>query len=207
MTTIGIIGAGNIGGTLATLLAAAGHDVLLSNSRGPESLADRAGGPGGRIRVGTVAEAAVAGDLVVEAIPFGRYRDLPADALTGRVLVSASNYYPGRDGEIDLEGRADTELVAAHLPGSRVVKAFNTIWSGHLASQGDVARPPDERRAIPIAADDADARRAVLDIVDRLGFGGVDNGSLHDGGLRQMPGTPVYNADITAAEARRLLGR
>jgi hypothetical protein len=204
--TIGIIGAGNIGGTLATLLAAAGHEVLLSNSRGPESLADRAGGPGGRIRVGTVTEAAGAGDLVVEAIPFGRYRDLPAEALAGRLVVSASNYYPDRDGELDLGGRADTELVAAHLAGSRVVKAFNTIWSGHLASQGDPARPHDERRAIPVAGDDADARRTVLDLVDALGFGGVDNGALHEGGLRQMPGTPVYNADITKAAARRLLG-
>ncbi|MGF1664532.1 MAG: NADPH-dependent F420 reductase [Kineosporiaceae bacterium] len=204
--TIGIIGAGNIGGTLATLLAAAGHEVLLSNSRGPESLADRAGGPGGRIRVGTVAEAAAAGDLVVEAIPFGRYRDLPADVLAGRIVVSASNYYPGRDGELDLAGRADTELVAAHLAGSRVVKAFNTIWSGHLAAQGDPARSHDERRAIPVAGDDPAARRTVLDLVDALGLGGVDNGGLHEGGLRQMPGTPVYNADITADEARRLLG-
>lgn len=203
---IGIIGAGNIGGTLATLLATTGHDVLLSNSRGPQSLAGRAGGPGDRIRVGTVEEAAAFGDVVVEAIPFGRYRDLPADALAGKVVVSAANFYPGRDGDIDLGGRADTELVAAHLAGSQVVKAFNTIYYVHLATQGDPSKPQDDRRVIPVAGDDAAAKRTVLDLVDQLGFGGVDNGDLHTGGLRQMPDTPIYNRDVTAAEGRRILG-
>jgi hypothetical protein len=203
---IGIIGAGNIGGTLATLLATAGHDVLLSNSRGPATLADRAGGPGDRISVGTVAEAAAFGDIVVEAIPFGRYADLPADALAGKVVISASNYYPGRDGSIDLAGRADTELVAEHLAGSQVVKAFNTIYYVHLATQGDPSKPHDERRIIPVVGDDAAAKRTVLDLVDELGFGGVDNGDLHTGGLRQMPDSPIYNRDVTALEGRRILG-
>lgn len=203
---IGIIGAGNIGGTLATLVAAAGHDVLLSNSRGPATIADKAGGPGERIRVGTVADAAAFGDVVVEAIPFGRYADLPADALAGKVVVSAANYYPGRDGHIDLGGRSDTELIARHLTGSQVVKGFNTIYYVHLATQGDPAKPHDERRVIPVAGDDAIAKRTVLDLVDQLGFGGVDNGDLHTGGLRQMPDAPIYNRDVTAAEARRILG-
>jgi hypothetical protein len=203
---IGIIGSGNIGSSLAALFAAAGHDVVMSNSRGPQSIADLAGGPGGRIGVGTVAEAVTGADLVAEAIPFGRYRDLPADLLDGTVLVSASNYYPGRDGAIDLGGRADTELVAAHLPGTRVVKAFNTIYFMHLRTQADGAKPLDERRAIPVAADDGSARRTVLDLVAQIGFGPVDNGGLHEGGLRQMVDTPVYNRDVTAAEARRILG-
>jgi hypothetical protein len=203
---IGIIGAGNIGGTLATLLATAGHDVLLSNSRGPGTLSDRAGGPGDRIRVGTVTDAAAVGDLVVEAIPFGRYAELPADALAGKVVISAANYYPGRDGSFDLAGRADTELVAEHLAASQVVKAFNTIYYIHLATQGDPSKPHDDRRVIPVAGDDAAAKRTVLDLVDQLGFGGVDNGDLHAGGLRQMPDTPIYNRDVTAAEGRRILG-
>lgn len=202
---IGIIGAGNIGGTLATLFAAAGHDVLLS-SRHPDRIADRAGGPGGRIRVGTVADAASFGEIVAEAVPFGRYADLPADALAGKIVISASNYYPGRDGDIDLDGRADTELLAEHLSASRVVKAFNTIYHVHLREQGDPAKPHDERRIIPVAGDDEAARATVLDLVDQLGFGGVDNGDLHTGGLRQMPDAPIYNRDVTAAEGRRLLG-
>lgn len=203
---IGIIGAGNIGGTLAPLFAAVGHDVLLSNSRGPATIADKAGGPGDRIRVGTVGDAAAFGDVVVEAIPFGRYVALPADALTGKVVISAANYYPGRDGDIDLGGRSDTELLAAHLAGSHVVKAFNTIYYVHLATQGDPSRATDERRVIPVAGDDVTAKRTVLDLVDQLGFGGVDNGDLHTGGLRQMPDAPIYNRDVTAAEGRRILG-
>ena len=202
---IGIIGAGSIGGTLATLAATAGHTVVVSNSRGPDTIAHLAGGPGGRVRVGTVDDAAAFGELVVEAIPFGRYRDLPVASLAGRVVVSASNYYPGRDGVIELDGRTDTELLAEHLSDSRVVKAFNTIYYVHLQTQGDPSRPPEQRRAIPLAGDDTAAKATVSGLVEELGFGPVDAGSLHDGGRRLMPGTPVYNVDVTAAEARHLL--
>lgn len=203
---IGIVGAGHIGSSLATLFATAGHDVVVSNSRGPDTIQDLAGGPGGRVAVGTVHEAVTGADLVVEAIPFGRYGDLPADLLDGTVLVSASNYYPDRDGAIDLAGRSDTELLAEHVPGARVVKAFNTIWYVHLQTLGDPSKPLEERRAIPVASDDHDAKQLVMGLIDAIGFAPVDNGGLHEGGLRQMPDSPVYNKDVTAGGAREILG-
>ena len=133
---IGIIGSGHIGGTAARLFANAGHEVALSNSRGPASLKEQVNALGPKARAMTVEDAAHFGEVVLEAIPFGRYRDLPADALSGKVIVSASNYYPQRDGRIDeVEGTdalTHTELVARHLGGARVVKALNTIAKSEL---------------------------------------------------------------------------
>jgi 8-hydroxy-5-deazaflavin:NADPH oxidoreductase len=105
---IGIIGAGKIGATLARLFVQAGHEVAISNTRGPASLAELVQELGPRAQATTVDQAAAFGDLVVEAIPFGRYRDLPAALLTGKIVVTASNYYPPRDGTIDLDGRAQS---------------------------------------------------------------------------------------------------
>lgn len=198
---IGIIGAGNIGGTLARLLTGAGHTVVIANSRGPETLTDVVSGVEG-LRAGTVEEAADAVDLVIEAVPLKAVPDLPADALDGRILVSAANYYPDRDGPIDFDGRTQTEWVAARVPGARVVKAFNTIWFGHLAAQGDPGLPEEERRAIFLAGDDDAAKQIVADLIRELGFGPVDTGGLADGGARQEPGTPIYNAQLTVREAR-----
>lgn len=203
---IGIIGAGNIGGTLAELFARAGHRVALSNSRGPETLQDRVAELGPNVTAMTSEDAARFGEVVIEAIPFGRYRDLPADALSGKIVVSASNYYPERDGEIDLRGGTQTELLARHLGGSRVVKAFNTIFWKHLLEQGDTHLPPGERRAIFIAGDDAEAKRVVAGLIEELGFAAVDTGALA-GSAVQEPGAPVYNRELTAAEARRVLER
>lgn len=202
---IGIIGAGNIGATLARLLVGVGHEVAISNSRGPETLAGLAADLGPAARAATIAEAAAFGEVVIEAIPFGRYRDLPADALAGKIVVTAANYYPGRDGQIELGGRAQSELVAEHLAGARVVKAFNTIWYQHLLQQGDTARPLEARRVIPLAGDDDEAKRVVAELIAQIGFGPLDAGSLHDS-TRQEPDTPIYNKDISLAEARDLLG-
>ncbi len=124
---IGIIGAGHIGGTLAKLFIAAGHKVRISNSRGPETLAELVRQLGPNVEAATVEEAASFDHVVVEAIPYGRYRDLPGTVLKGRVLISASNYYPQRDGTIELGDDAQTEHLARSLPGVSVVKAFNTI--------------------------------------------------------------------------------
>ena len=203
---IGIIGAGNIGATLAQLLVNVGHEVTISNSRGPDTLRDLVRTLGSNAHAATVAEAAAFGDVVIEAIPFGRYRDLPADQLAGKIVVTASNYYPQRDGVLDLGGRAQSELIAAHLPGARVVKAFNTIWSEHLKRQGDTTKPLDHRRVIFLAGDDAAAKQIVIGLIIEIGFGPLDLGSLHDS-VQQEPDTPIYNQDMTVAEARTVLAQ
>lgn len=203
---IGIIGAGNIGGTLAELFARTGHKVYLSNSRGPETLEDKVAELGPNVAAVTARDAAAFGEVVLEAVPFGRYQDLPADVLAGKVVVSASNYYPNRDGSVDFHGLTQTGLIAEHLSGSRVVKAFNTIFWQHLRDQGDPSLPLAERRAIFIAGDDAAAKQVVTALIEALGFAAVDTGTLADSAA-QEPGSAIYNEDITAAEAEERLKR
>lgn len=203
---IGIIGAGHIGGTAAALFAYVGHAVALSNSRGPESLQEQVEALGPRVQALTVREAARFGEVVMEAIPFGHYADLPAEELDGRILISASNYYPQRDGEIDLGDLTQTELVARHLAGARVVKAFNTIYWEHLRDQGDTEKPLNERRVIPLAGDDAEAKQVVAGLIEAIGFAPLDMGSLHEGGRRMEPGQPLHNRDLTLTEAQAQLG-
>jgi 8-hydroxy-5-deazaflavin:NADPH oxidoreductase len=202
---IGIIGAGHIGATAAKLFARAGHEVALSNSRGPETLADTVREIGEGAVAMTAEDAAAFGEVVLEAVPFGKYQELPAAALTDKVVISASNYYPERDGEIDFHILTQTELVAAHLEGSHVVKAFNTIYWEHLRDQGDVAKPLDERRAIFIAGDSAEAKAVVRELIEEIGFAAVDTGVLAESSV-QEPGAVVYNRDLTAREARAVLG-
>lgn len=204
---IGIIGAGHIGGTAARLFHDAGHEVAVSNSRGPETLRQLEAGIGPNARAETVEGAAGFGELVLEAIPFGSYASLPADELAGKTVISASNYYPNRDGEIGFDGLTQTELVARHLQGSRVVKAFNTIYWEHLRDQGDPSRPPGDRRVIPLAGDDPEAKARVADLIAQIGFAPLDLGSLRDGGRSMQPGQPIYNRDLTLREADELLGR
>lgn len=198
---IGIIGAGSIGVTLARLLSATDHDVMISNSRGPETLADLVGSLRPGVTAGTVEQAAAFGDIVIEAVPFAAYATLPAGALRGKIVVSASNYYPDRDGIIDLGERIDTELVAEHLAGSSVVKAFNTIYFQHLATQGDPLLPVSRRRAIFVAGDDADSVEVVSALIEQLGFGAFRTGTLRRGGAQQTTTSPVYNQvlDMEAA--------
>ncbi|MCG8423741.1 MAG: NAD(P)-binding domain-containing protein [Proteobacteria bacterium] len=201
---IGIIGAGSIGATLAKLFARAGHHIAISNSRGPETLADLVGQLGSNVRATTVEDAAAFGEVVVEAIPFGRYKTLPVEPLAGKIVISAANYYPDRDGDIDLAGLAQTQLVANHLPQTRVVKAFNTIWFKHLADQGDISKPIEERRVIFLAGDDSEAKKLVSSLIEEIGFGAVDTGNLA-GSQIQEPGAKIYNADITVRQAREAL--
>ncbi len=203
---IGIIGAGYIGATLARLFSEAGHHLAISNSRGPESLADVISELGPNIKTMTVKDAASFGDVVVEAIPYGRYPTLPVEQLAGKILISAANYYPGRDGQIELGGRAQSELIAEHLPATKVVKAFNTIWYQHLSSQGNLALPVGERRVIFIAGDDLEAKEIVAELITEIGFGPLDIGSLAQS-KAQEPGTKIYNVDMTVNEAQVLLGK
>lgn len=175
---IGIIGAGNIGVTAAKLFAEAGHQVYLSNSRGPETLAKKVKDLGPNVTAMSAEDAAKFGEVVLEAIPFGRFKELPAEALSGKVVISTSNYFPERDGEIDFGGLTQTELVAQHLNGSRVVKAFNTIYWEHLRDHGDRRRPLSERRTILLAGDDPEAKALVTRLIEEIGFAAVDMGKL-----------------------------
>lgn len=183
MATLGLIGSGNIGSTLARLAVDAGIDVVLSNSRGPETLARLVEELGPRARAATPAEAGAAGDWVVVTVPLGAIGQVPAEPLAGKVVLDTCNYYPQRDGqipELDAEETTTSELVQRHLPGAKVVKAFNNIFYKHLASLG---RPPgaDDRTALPIAGDDADAKAAAAELLDKLGYDVVDVGPLAEG--------------------------
>ena len=201
---IGIIGAGHIGGTLAKLFAIAGHEVALSNSRGPETLSETVLDIGYGVIAATAEEAATFGDVAVEAVPFGRYQELPADALAGKVVMSASNYYLERDGEIDLHSLTQTGLVAEHLKDSAVVKAFNAIRWDHLRDQGDVSKPLDERRAIFIAGDDENAKMLVSELIGGIGFTAVVTGTLEHSAV-QEPGADLYGKEVTAKQAHEQL--
>lgn len=192
-SALGLIGAGHIGGTVARLAIAAGIDVVLSNSRGPDTLADLVADLGSHARAATVIEATEAGEIVVASVPFGVYGDLPAEALAGRIVIDTTNYYPDRDGhvaELDDGTVTSSTLVQRHLAGSRVVKAFNNIAYVHL---GQLARRPGapDRSALPIAGDDSDAKNQVAGLLDILGYDTVDAGTLADS-WRARPGTPVY---------------
>jgi predicted dinucleotide-binding enzyme len=202
---IGIIGAGNIGGTLARRLAALGHQVSIANSRGPDSLAAFARETGARPV--TVEDAARAGDVVIISIPLKNIDKLPRDLFKGVpdsvVVVDTGNYYPRqRDGRIDPieHGATETRRVADRL-GRPVVKAFNNIYARHLLERGKPEGAPG-RIALPIAGDDPRAKEVVSRLLDELGFDAVDGGGL-DESWRQQPGTPVYGTDHDAAGVRR----
>lgn len=201
---IGIIGAGNIGGTLARLLTQAGHSVTIANSRGPDTLADLVDEVED-LRAGTIEEAVRDAEVVIEAVPLKAIPDLPAVPLAGKILVSAANYYPDRDGQIPLGGATTTEWVASHFPGARVVKAFNTIWYRHLAEQGDTTKEEEDRRVIFLAGDDVEANHVVADLIRDIGFAPLDTGDLSHGGRRQEPDTPIYNVDLTLRAAQQAL--
>ena len=205
---IGIVGSGNIGSNAARLFVRAGHQVALSNSRGGQGLEDLIEELGDKAHATTIEEAARFGDVVLLAIPFGKFSDLPADAFKGKVVVDAGNYYPERDGrfaELDDDETTSSELMAAHLKEARLVKGFNTIYFKHLASLSDTTLPLEDRRAIFIASDDSKAKEIVARLIEEIGFAAVDSGFLHEGGRRQQPGTAVYNKDVTAKEAAALL--
>ena len=202
---IGIIGAGHIGGTLAARFIAAGHEVAISNSRGPETLAGLLEGA----QPMTAGDAERFGELVVVSIPLGRYREVPTDAVEGKVVIDTDNYYPQRDGhipELDDDSTTSSELLQTHLPGARVVKAFNAIVWTKLRDDGRPAGDPD-RLGIPISGDDEQAKRTVAQLIDEIGFDAVDAGTLAEGGRRHQVGARAYTQGLPTAELRaRLAG-
>jgi 8-hydroxy-5-deazaflavin:NADPH oxidoreductase len=205
---IGIIGAGNIGSNVARLFVESGNEVVISNSRGPETLQNLVAELGHRAKAVHIDDAAKFGDVVFVSIPFGKYKQLPAEAFAGKIVIDSNNYYPSRDGnvsEIDQGKITSSELLAAHLRGARVVKAFNTIRSEHLKSQGGINLSHEDRRAIFIAGDDLKAKQIVSKLIDQIGFSAIDTGSLREGGKTQEPGSVIYDKTLTAKEAESLL--
>ena len=219
MTTIGFIGSGNIGSTVARLAVDAGYDVVMSNSRGPETLEGVVDELGEHARAATAAQAGAAGDIVVVTIPLKAYRQVPVEPLAGKVVIDTDNYYPERDGhiaELDDERTTTSELLQAHLPTSHVVKAFNSIFFKALATLGRPAGNAD-RSALAIAGDDDTSKRTVEAFLDTIGYDTVDAGPLAQG-WRYQRDTAAYVGAYTgdsiedirpgsAARVRELLGQ
>ncbi len=206
MTTIGIIGAGRIGSQIARLAMENDYNVVISNSRGPETLSALIAELGPKARAATAVEAAKAGDIVVVTVPLKNYRKVPGEPLAGKIVIDTNNYYPERDGhipELDNESTTTSELLQAHLPTSKVVKAFNHIYAADLTTDGQPAGAKN-RRALVIAGDDKDAKATVTHLLDQFGFDTVDAGPLREG-WRIQRDTPGYGPRRTAEELRRNL--
>jgi predicted dinucleotide-binding enzyme len=207
---IAIIGSGKIGSTAARLFIGAGHEVAIANRRGPQSLEPLQRELGAALQPASIKDAVRFGDVVLVAVPLHAIDALPAASFAGKIVVDANNYYPNRDGhipELDRDETTSSELLARHLPGARVVKAFNTMYYATLGEAGDPSKPEDDRLALFVAGDDQQAKQVAIDLIEQLGFAAMDNGSLADGGRRQQPGSPIYNTNLTGAQARAALGR
>ena len=204
MATIGFIGAGKIGSQLARLAVRNNHDVVISNSRGPETLSALVAELGPRARAATPEEAATAGDIVVVTIPLKSYRSVPVVPLTGKIVIDTNNYYPQRDGrigELDNESTTTSELLQAHLPASKVVKAFNHIYAAELTTHGQPSGSKN-RRALVIAGNDQQAKATVAGLIDQFGFDTVDAGPLAEG-WRIQRDTRGYGPRRTAEELKK----
>ena len=203
---IGIIGAGHIGATAARLFVKAGHQVALSNSRGPTSLTELVAEIGPQARALTVDGAAAFGEIVLLALPWRAAEGLPAPQyVAGKIVIDAMNPYSPSFEVIDLGETTSSEEVAKRLPGARLVKAFNTIYYRTLATEGRPTAPLEDRLAIFVAGDDAEAKGVVSRLIEEIGFAPVDTGSLREGGRWQQPGSPIYNAPMTGRCAREAL--
>ena len=202
--TIGIIGAGHIGSQVARLAIASGYNVVISNSRGPETLAALVRELGPNARAATSVEAAKAGDIVVVTVPLKNYRAIPVEPLAGKIVIDTNNYYPERDGhfpELDNESTTTSELLQSHLPSSKVVKGFNHIYAAELTTHGQPTGSAN-RRALVIAGDDQDANATVTNLLDQFGFDTVDAGPLKES-WRIQRGTPGYGPRRNADELRQ----
>jgi predicted dinucleotide-binding enzyme len=204
INTIGIIGAGHIGSQIARLATANGYNVVISNSRGPETLSSLVKELGPKARAATPADAAKAGDIVVVTVPLKNYRAVPVEPLAGKIVIDTNNYYPQRDGhiaELDNESTTTSELLQAHLPTSKVVKGFNHIYAAQLTTDGQPAGTKN-RRALVIAGNDEQAKAVVTRLLDQFGFDTVDAGPLKEG-WRIQRDTPGYGPRRTAEELRK----
>lgn len=192
--TIGIIGSGLVGKAVAHLSVAAGYNVVVSNSRGPETLTDLVRELGPLAKAGTIEEAIAAADIVTLSVPLAIYEKLPADRFDGKVVLDQTNYYPGMGGfhraDLDAGELTSSELVQKHLRGAKVIKGLhNQSWL-HIKSNARPSGDPD-RTTLPLAGDDKDAKEDVIRFVHTIGFDVVDAGSLAES-WRIEPGTPIY---------------
>ncbi len=208
MTTLGIIGAGKIGSQIARKAIENDYDVVIANSRGPETLTDLVAELGPKARAATAYEAAEAADVAVVTIPLKNYDQVPVEPLAGKIVIDTNNYYPQRDGvipELEDESTTTAELLQAHLPTSKVVKGFNHIFFQHITDQSLPAGDP-KRRALVLAGDDAEAKAFVTKLFDQFGFDAVDAGPLSEGWRieRDMPG---YGPEFGKAEMVEALAR
>lgn len=202
---IGILGAGHIGGTAAKLFVRAGHQVAVSNSRDPSSLSALVASLGPNAKATTPADAAALADVVLLAIPYRKMDALPpARVFAGKIVIDAMNPFSGSGTVMDLGSSTSSEEVAKRLPAARLVKAFNTMGWKTLETG---SRPPSvDRLAIFVAGDDKEAKSVVSRLIEGIGFGAVDTGSLRDGGRRQQPGTRIFGRPTTVREAKEILG-
>lgn len=201
MTTIGLIGAGNIGSQVARVAVAHGYDVVLSNSRGPETLTELIEELGSHARAATPFQAAQAADLAVVAIPLHAIEEVPVEPLAGKTVIDAGNYYPARDGqveELDSGSAASSQLLQRLLATSHVVKAFNHIQAQHITEHAQADGTPG-RRALIVSGDDEDARDTVAELIDTVGFDVVDIGPLAES-WRIQPETPGYGPRLSSDE-------
>jgi 8-hydroxy-5-deazaflavin:NADPH oxidoreductase len=208
MATLGLIGSGNIGSTLARLAVDAGLDVVLSNSRGPHTLSDLVEELGPRARAGTSAQAAGAGNWVVVTIPVGAIGAVPREPLVGKTVIDTGNYWAPRDGaiaELEAKDLTDSEILQRHLSEAYVVKAFNNINYKHLAT---LSRPMDsgERTTLPIAGNDPDAKKHAAELLSLLGYDFLDMGPLTES-WRSQVGTPAFCAPYALTRDDHYLGQ
>ncbi len=198
---ISIIGAGNIGGNLARLLVKSGNDVALANSRGPASLQNFVDELGPRLHSETLDKVITYSDLIILSIHWRLIDTLPVFEASGKIIVDTTNPYKDDGTIFDLGDDISSSKVIKHFPGGKVVKAFNTIWFKHLAENGNTKLPPEDRRVIPIAGDDADAKMRVSKLIEEIGFGPLDTGSLREGSHLQGVTGVLYNRELTVKEA------
>jgi 8-hydroxy-5-deazaflavin:NADPH oxidoreductase len=203
---IGILGAGMVGRAFAAVALKHGHDVMLSNSRTPDTLFTLRAVL--NCKIGSPQEATAFGDIVLVAIPLKNYASVPVTPLEGKIVIDANNYYPERDGhirELDREETTTSELLARHLPKSKIVKALNAIEAPGIEQEGRLPNS-SERRAHPIAGDDPAAKQLVADLLNQFGFDVVDAGPLAEGRCFQKH-TPAYCVPFNAKDLRLALAR
>jgi 8-hydroxy-5-deazaflavin:NADPH oxidoreductase len=202
---ISIIGAGNIGGNLARLLVKSGNDVAITNSRGPATLKNLANELGSKLHTVTPEEAVAYSDVIVLSIPWRAIDSLATYKVPGKIIVDTTNPYKEDGTTYNLGIDISSSKAIAHFPGAAVVKAFNTIWFKHLAENGNTSLPLSERRVIPVAGDNAKAKEKIGRIIEEIGFGPLDTGSLKEGSKLQEVQGILYNKELKLKEAVSLI--
>jgi 8-hydroxy-5-deazaflavin:NADPH oxidoreductase len=202
---ISIIGSGNIGGNLARLFVKAGHEVALANSRGPASLKSFADELGTKLHPVTLDEAIKYSDVIICSIPWRSVDSLPVFNVPDKIIIDTTNPYKSDGSIYNLGNDISSSKVLKHFTGAKLVKAFNTIWSKHLAENGNKKLPVADRRVIPVAGDDKDAKAKVSKLIEEIGFGPLDTGNLHDGSQLQGVQMVLYNRELTVKEAAEII--